>query len=143
MAAVSAMAATAPRMGICLRMLAGSIRIIAAKPPRLVCIGDGASEITLGEPGVAAIVRDGRVRQELAARELAPMITKSRLRFLRWFGPSCSPSCWSQRWPYSLLSLFASGVTNQNRPRQALARHPNSCEAMQGARLHTYSRADR
>jgi hypothetical protein len=45
---------------------------------------------------------------------------------LRWFGPSCSPSCWSQRWPYSCLSLFACGVTNDNRPRQALARHPNS-----------------
>src|SRR6516165_9808857 len=36
-------------------------------------------------------------------------MTKSRLRFLRWFGPSCSPSCWSQRWPYSRLSLVASG----------------------------------
>jgi len=34
------------------------------------------------------------------------------------------------------LVLFASGVTNHNRPRQALARHPNSCEALQGARLH-------
>ena len=61
MAAVSAMAATAPRMGICLRMLAGSIRIIVAKPPRFVCIGDGASEITLGEPGVAAVVVIGGV----------------------------------------------------------------------------------
>src|SRR5262245_5507448 len=61
MAAVSAMAVTAPRAGICLRMLVGSIRIIAAKPPRLVCIGDGASEITLGEPGVAAVVVIGGV----------------------------------------------------------------------------------
>ena len=52
---------------------------------------------------------------------------RARLRFLRWFGPSCSPSCWSQRWPYSCLSLFASGVTNHNQPRQALARHSNSC----------------
>src|SRR5215469_726423 len=40
---------------------------------------------------------------------------------------SYSASCWSQRWPYSRLSLFASGVTNHNRPRQALARHPNAC----------------
>src|SRR5262249_41930350 len=61
MAAVSAMAVTAPRAGICLRMLVGSIRIIAANPPRLVCIGDGASEITLGEPGVAAVVVIGGV----------------------------------------------------------------------------------
>src|SRR5215470_4977205 len=61
MAAVSAMAVTAPRAGICLRMLVGSIRIIAAKPPRLVCIGDGASEVTLGEPRVAAVVVIGGV----------------------------------------------------------------------------------
>src|SRR6516162_3421788 len=61
MAAVSAMAVTAPRAGICLRMLVGSIWIVAAKPPRLVCIGDGASEITLGEPGVAAVVVIGGV----------------------------------------------------------------------------------
>jgi len=38
-------------------------------------------------------------------------ITKSRLRCLRWFGPSCSQSCWSRQWPYSRLSLFASGIT--------------------------------
>src|SRR6516162_1110828 len=61
MAAVSAMAVTAPRAGICLRMLVGSIWIVAAKPPRLVCIGDGESEITLGEPGVAAVVVIGGV----------------------------------------------------------------------------------
>src|SRR6516164_6690868 len=49
-------------------------------------------------------------------------MTKSRLRFLRWFGPSCSPSCWSQRWPYSRLSLVASDFTNAQ--PAALACHP-------------------
>jgi hypothetical protein len=60
---------------------------------------------------------------------------KSRLRFLRWFGPSYSPSCWSQRWPYSRLSLFASGITTGRAKR--LPAIPIFASARQGARLHT------
>ena len=48
-----------------------------------------------------------------------------------------------QRWPYSCLSLFASG--NHNRPGQALARHPNSCVGEPGRATSYFSicRADR
>ena len=42
------------------------------------------------------------------------------------------------------MSFFASGVTNHNRPRQALARYPDSCVGDAGRATSYYSlRADR
>src|SRR5262249_13959613 len=75
------------------------------------------------------------VRQELAAG-VAPMTNHHEepapLPALDW--AVCSPSCWSQRWPYSRLSLVASGVTN------AQPAAPSACLPSllaQDARLHT------